>query len=399
MGRSFVPGDFGELGENSGDFLKDLASDVANNVCSLYQSNPLGFIENPLSANPVSEFNRGLWDSICGSLPTPKLPPPPARPFSGGQCCDTAYKVDYTFSLRNTVTGTSRGPFNSSAFLSLGKVVSFGPQGNPPQVFATTQACDSAPSTQNLGNLGNENEVVEGFSVTAVTPVGGAFNNNCGDLPSEYGGGAPPPNNPRTFEYTPTGGGDTIDTNYEIDFFPDFRGPLVRLPDLPNVCLAFTAFGLEFDLCTNKPGEGTGGDIDALADKLDQLQDTLDEVADAADELANREPTQDTPPDEMGDEEGEKSNSLEECVSNLRFVKVVLTEIPPNANVETGLGGVDLIDDAGWLAFRVGNSLLPPQRILFTESLFEAPEGVECFSLKLNFGFKASVSKIVKADD
>lgn len=118
---------------------------------------------------------------ICDRDMPPTVPPPP---FTGGQCCDTAYKVDYSYSLENKSTQVVRGPFSSNVFLTLGKIVSFAPSGDPTNLLSTVAKCDGSTFSQNHGTLSTETEKVIGFSVTSVVPYDGALVNDCGDPPT-----------------------------------------------------------------------------------------------------------------------------------------------------------------------------------------------------------------------
>lgn len=392
----FRPEDLSEAGAGASSLLQGLASTIANNVCSLYQNAPRGFVgTNPVS-DAVNAFNSGFWDDFCGRLPEPKLPQPPSIPFQGGQCCDTAYKVDYSYSLENKSTQAIRGPFSSSVFLALGRIVSFAPTGDPTNLLSTVARCDGSTFEQNHGTLSTESERVTDFSITGVVPYDGALLNNCENPEASYPPNAvPPPQNPGTYPYV---GNDGIErpVNFSIDFDPTINGPLVRLPDIPNLCVGFGFSGIEIDLCTNKPGSGTGGDISEIEDKIDALRDILDRLEEDSKENLNKEDTDDNPPDQTDPENEPPDGGISKCVPNLRFVKVTLTNIPSNANVEVGQAGFDRIDDAGWLTFTKDGFFFPPQRIEFGGAIFEAPPGVECFTMQLRFGFTAVVTTVVK---
>lgn len=392
----FGPEDLSEAGAGASNLLQGLASTIANNVCELYQSAPRGFVGlNPVS-DAVNSFNSGFWDDFCGRLPEPKVPPAPAGPgFSGGQCQCQGYSVAFQFIEQTTGTpigGTSivLGPITGTF---TNKLV----PGSNPARYENGVVGGDCSNGQYVGQkdyvlVSSSDKYNVGFINVSTT---GGQSDSCGNPPVAYPDVSPPPQNPGTYPYT---GNDGIERpiNFSIDFDPTVNGPLVRLPDIPNLCVGFGYGGIEIDLCTNKPGEGSGGDISAIEDKIDALRDILDRLEEDSKENLNKEDTDENPPDQTDPENEPPDGGISKCVPNLRFVKVTLTNIPPNANVEVGQAGFDRIDDAGWFTFTKDGFFFPPQRIEFGGAIFEAPPGVECFTMQLRFGFTAVVTTVVK---
>lgn len=395
----FKPEDLYGAGQGAGDLVKGLASTIAKNVCDLYAATPRGFVGATPVGSGVNSFNSGLWDSFCGNIPEPALPSIPAPPFEGGQCSGVNY----------VVTGTVEAWDLSPEQLIQTRTLSALTVRGPIQFVGIENPTVGNANSTSVVVIGTFASGAQDRKVFTTLPVpGNEFRNlqvsvsrqdglpdNCGSLPAQYPDTQPSPTNPRTFPYT---GNDGIQRpiNFSIDFDPTINGPLVRLPDIPNVCVGFGFSGIEIDLCTNKPGEGTGGDISEIEDKIDALRDILDRLEEDSKENLNKEDTDDNPPDQTDPENEPPDGGISKCVPNLRFVKVSLTNIPPNANVEVGQAGFDRIDDAGWLTFTKDGFFFPPQRIEFGGAIFEAPPGVECFTMQLRFGFTAVVTTVVK---
>lgn len=395
----FKPEDLYEAGQGAGDLVKGLASAIAKNVCDLYAAAPRGFVGATPVGSGVNSFGSGLWDSFCGNIPEPALPPPPQSPFPGGQCSCVGYNVDISVEIR-------RRSDNGLVDTRLTTLQTFGPitgiaiedpsPSGPDSVSVVLRGSfgNCQPGATSLTSAARELFYMENLQVLSVTRADG-LPDNCGSLPPQYPDVQPSPTNPRVFPYA---GNDGVERpiNFSIDFDPTINGPLVRLPDIPNVCVGFGFSGIEIDLCTNKPGSGTGGDISEIEDKIDALRDILDRLEEDSKENLNKEDTDENPPDQTDPENEPPDGGISKCVPNLRFVKVTLTNIPPNANVEVGQAGFDRIDDAGWFTFTKDGFFFPPQRIEFGGAIFEAPPGVECFTMQLRLGFTAVVTTVVK---
>lgn len=86
------------VGNDTGDFLKDLSNNVANTVCGLYRDYAGNFLNGDVNA--PTAFLKGTWDSLCAPRP-PGLPSTPPPPFTGGQC-PVGYIVRFNVSWTNT---------------------------------------------------------------------------------------------------------------------------------------------------------------------------------------------------------------------------------------------------------------------------------------------------------
>ena len=88
-----------EFFENSGNqaarFNEDLRDGIVSAACSFWNAYPSYFTK---STSPINSFARGYLNQVC-SVVQP-APPPPTVPFTGGQCCDKEYDVNYTWAFR-----------------------------------------------------------------------------------------------------------------------------------------------------------------------------------------------------------------------------------------------------------------------------------------------------------
>lgn len=398
----FEAGELYGVGEGAGDFIKGLASDIGRQVCGLYAQYPKGFgISNPVG-NAIGQFNSGLWDSFCGQQTPPQLPPPPEPPFEGGQCPGVLYNVRVRAEARRVGTDEFLEVKEASADV-YGPIRSIAAEVRAPEtpnsanvMVRASEADGVTPDATPLFGVSANLVYYTAVEVLSIVRIDGQLD-VCGDPPAEPPGDFPPPVNPRTYTYDGNDGRER-EINYEIVFDTTFNGPTINIPDIPNFCAGFRFDAIEIDLCTNKPGSGSGADISALEDKIDEIADIVGELKEDSEENLNKEPTEEEPPEEADPEEEPPDGALGNCVPGLRFVKVVLTELAPNANVEVGQGGIDRIDDAGWFAFEKDGFLFPPHRIEFSGAIFEPPPGVTCYKMQLRFGFSARVTHVIESN-
>lgn len=321
----FKPSDFQDIGSGAADLLKGLANDMAQQVCQLYQNSPAGFTGGGPLGNPVDSFNRGLWDSLCGQMPTPTLPPPPDVPFSGGQCCGVNYDVvaKATYASGFEEFGGATVPGKVTGFRKLFE----GPPFNAWSIWVQYDATECG------GGTGEQVLIFRASTATGVQPVSvvrtDGSPDGCGDPPPVWPNGSlPAANNPRTYSHQPNDGGPPVDVNYNIDFGPTFNGPLVELPDLPNVCVGFELFGVEIDFCTNKGG-GEGGispeDLERLLDGADRTKD----IGDDLDDLRRKG-------DVDADDTGEQEDNAEGDTGELYGILIEITGFPVGTGREFG---------------------------------------------------------------
>lgn len=81
------------------DFSDQTGAGVTKGMCRIINKYPRNFILFP--------YSRALLDKVCPLLDEEK-PPLPSLPFTGGQCCDTEYRVEFFADIN--VCGTSFKP-------------------------------------------------------------------------------------------------------------------------------------------------------------------------------------------------------------------------------------------------------------------------------------------------
>lgn len=402
---TFKPEDLYAAGETVSDFNKGLATSVANAVCSLYQASPKGFVTgSPVDA--PGQFLRGYWDSFCGRLPEPKLPAPPSRPFTGGQCNCVAYKV--TYEVRRWGCRASEedsAPFSPRTY----SVVVFGPVsgmgvrsvragntacGEPNYDWFVTLGCRGNVSfgcqAQGTYDVQQQNGAKLEARILSVVKNDGTAD-TCGSIPVAYGGGLPAPSNPRTFN-APAPSDAPIVIPYSIDFDPTLIVPVVNV-DLNGeleVPVTFDAGGINVDL----PDFNVGGGGDAGGISPEQLEALLDAankipgIKEALDDLTN-EGTQ-TPIDR-----GEKNGTTEETVNGIDGILVTVTSFPP------GYGrrfGKPELFDFGRATFRRGNYYTESIRLSTTQQWCPADPDSDGYAVSLNPGVKANITVIKREE-
>lgn len=386
----FTPEDLADAGLGAKNFLKELAGDALRNACELYSQFPRGFAgDNPL-ANGANKVNSLVWDSLCGRLPEQELPPPPSRQFTGGQCCDKSYRLEYSFTrvyvgYGGGGGGNVEGPFTQSTFLVPGSLVAVEERANKSQLWYVVQKCDGTLYEQILFGDGAYE-----FTVTSVsvTPADGSAD-NCGDLPASYPAGLPPASNPYTLPYV---GNDGLqrDINYSIDFSLTFNGPTINLPDLPNVCASFNLYGVDIDLCTNVPGSGSGGGISE--GDLERLLEAADKVSDIEENVKDLSRKGES----ASENKGEKEGSTDESTGPIYGIIVSVTTVP------VGYGrkfGEPQVFDFGRATFKRGGVFFSPVPINLVSNFIPAPVDADGYSLTLNPGVKANVTVIKKVEE
>lgn len=186
-------------------FAEALRSGVKSAFCQVISTTDraTALIRRQVSGDAFDDLSfPGLLNRYVCDRDMPTEPPPP--PFTGGQCCDAAYQVSWTYSARNTVTGTLRGPFTGGSLLGFGKIVSYDIREPRSNLVFILQTCDGVSREEPKGELVLEEEIAEGFSLTVVGAHDGNTSGDCGD-PVPTVGDLPPGWN--------QGGGDITYTN------------------------------------------------------------------------------------------------------------------------------------------------------------------------------------------
>ncbi len=361
-----------DVGQGTGDFLRKAADAAANTACNIYRKHP-GFVTSPgiLGANdPVFQATRGLWDSLCGGRGT--LPPAPSTPFLGGQCECVLYNVTFQVSTEaangtvttSTTTGSFRGPING---------MSREPAVNDPGFFNWfvlhgTPACPPNKSGVRLRVTDATNVTIQSVSAaTAGTP-------NCGNKPPSY-----QPTFPRA---TDTSGTTNITNNDGTNITVPFAYvPITPTANFsPQIRVDLGGLNFRFDL----------GGVDVNFPDLAPAPDGTPQFPGGGGSKPDCPPcpgTQPTPrpgDPQLPPAEGQPATGEEEDVPGLRFLEVIVTKLPDK--VHYGEGGKNVIF-AGWIAFRAkSGGYYPRQQINFQQSVFEAPEGSDGYTLTFTNG-------------
>jgi hypothetical protein len=219
---------------------------------------------------------------LCDEDPASASNPLPGPPFTGGQCEDRRYQVDFDFSVDG-------GPVFSNA------TQRFGPIGGP---ATETRESDNATLVGITAKktVGGPVEFIQlltvpdgdeyTFSITSVAPTDG-LPDNCGDpspiIPPFPTTGDPLPTQPPTTYDDPSGSPITIAPEFTV-FAPIVIGPNVFAPvrvDLPDVSFDGTlTLAPEFNLELNPPSfDGSPGDSPEPTNPEDPTTspDTLDD--------------------------------------------------------------------------------------------------------------------------
>lgn len=387
-------------GNRAGDFIAKLADKAADLACGLHRDYP-GFTTYGgivPGSGVVSEFNKGIWDSLCNDRGG--LPPAATPPFTGGQCSCVRYTVviqqttwdgvtsQFTrFNVPGAIKGISQKPISETDPRIQSSLV------------AGEAACpydggiESAPA-------GRESK----FNIVSVARNDGLAD-NCGSPPSRYPDVEPPFN--RTY------GNDSITYNDGTDFtFPFFYVPVDISPTFsPNIRIDLGGFTFNFDLggvdiyLPDKKDDPralppAGGYPTAPPSGLPRPQPDPNRPNPNPDP-GNKPPRQDCPdcpdippqpdppgegdpPEERPEEEGEEVTK-----PGIEFLEVVLTTLPDK--VHYGNEGANVVF-AGWVAFRSkSGSYYPREQINFQQSVFRAPVGADGYTYTFTNGARGFV--------
>lgn len=159
------------VGNNTGDFLKDMANNVGDVVCGLYKDYAGNFLGDSLL--PTTAFLKGTWDSLCAPRPS-GLPPSPTPPFQGGQCCDVAYKVFMTF-----VFGSNTQQLDTTQLGTVNGIDSYR-EGSSTAFDLKSTRCDGSVLTKRIAATGEANASI---TITGVQRQDG-LPDLCGDPPT-----------------------------------------------------------------------------------------------------------------------------------------------------------------------------------------------------------------------
>lgn len=386
--------------------LEDIASAAKTFACGIYKNQP-----GALIPNPISDALHMVWDNFCAPPPgqPSNLPPPPAPPFTGGQC-KFAYTVQVqAINKQGTVQTTvdiqcrgSVGGFTSSfdgtfhnwyldAYTLQGeyKPARFYVYGWRPSDFSGTY-CRVSKITPSPGNV-----------------------DNCGNRPSEFPPAAPPPPDGYTSPPAPLDFNDGSDTIINFNFTPPIAPPL-PIGKLPPIIInmikpeANVKIPIEFNFDgTVKFGGGDddgGGfndtdrkNLDDLGDQIDKIENDFEKFKNDYNKDANNKRNKKRDPDDFEPPVKDKPPGTHSR-EFLAAVQIDLIEIPANTKSQSGDGAPDVYY-AGWFEWRRDGFSSPREPIHFKQSVFLAPEGVDGYAYTLYTGYSGSATEIINKEE
>ena len=384
----FEPEDLYSIGQEGSDLAKGLATDIANNVCGLYQASPAKFgISNP-AGNAVSALASGVWDSFCGRLPEPKIPSVPQLPFQGGQCEGVQYNCSGTVELRRPSNGSliRTDPWSAPAFGRITGISIENPSpASPDSVAVVVRYVDASGNPAFSIGLGASREITDLSNLTIASIVrADGQPDNCGNLPVEYPPSSVPDVNPRTYNH-PGNDGVERPINYNITFNPGFS-PSIEFPDLPDlkIPVSIDATGIEVNI---PAGIGNLDEKGALTD--DDIEDLL-EGAKAASRAARAGVRRGNEGDPKG--EGDEGDGI----SNLYGLIFSATEIPPFFGK---VFGNPVKYRLGRVSFKRDGIPFEDVDILFESQYIPAPVDANGYVATYETGVIASITVVTGEDE
>lgn len=390
-----------QTGSNVRNFTEQLADGVQNFACQLWSAFP-GFITQNQSLG--ASFVRGYFSTMCDP---PTLPPPPAPPpFTGGQC-PIRYNISYksaiisngTFEKWSDETFVATpanliGPISNIVLLVNGtpdedlEHWSFNGQGEEPALNTGTKTyifrCTIPGGTVDVAQ-----GTGRGRKFISVTPNSGQPD-NCGNVaPDAYPDNPPDPDTDFVTNININNNeGDNL--NFPLVYAPvNFNFPMQF--DLGGIDVTLDLGGITFEGGDNNYPDGLGDNLP------DGQQDPVSSPP------PKKVVCQDDPPlppeqdNDLDSEDLPETPSAEETgVEKLKYVRIILTEIPQGKGVQWGGGAAPNVYIAGWMEFRSGDFNYPRQPIHFQNNIFVAPDGADGFAYTLDMGFigQATIYKV-----
>jgi hypothetical protein len=401
--------------------LAEIAQGAKTFACTLYKNQP-----GALVPTPFSDALHFVWDSFCDFPGAPGLPPPPTKPFNGGQCRDFQYIVNYSINVNQGVVGQDVlvtdqkvlwGGFPGT-FIDLS---AFNANNNwLVQYFILSNSSaynGSIASPVKLNLSGPQYYVTEPkLIINSVTRLDGRPD-NCGELPKKFPDSPPPPPGGFTSPPAPFVLNDTTNYNFTFNFTPPTLPPPPALIDkLPPIVINFNKADINFkipltfnfDGTINFGSGGSGGsdfnqddrdiinNIKNITNNTNNTSNNTNNNVDNfygdykkdRDRTINKEPLPDDfeppkPPEPPG----------KNLVERLAYVNVDLSVIPSNAKSQSGKGAPNILY-AGWFEFLRKDKSFPRNYIHFANNCFIAPVGADGYAFTLYNGYQGSAVAI-----
>ena len=370
------------LGNTAVGFTKNLANQVANFACDLYNRYPWA-----LTFGDTGNFSKGVWDELCGQRPV-GLPAPPTPPFQGGQC-GILYSIyldlidAYDKPVTNVSGGELRGPIGGVRL-----VESASPNTNNGVRFKDVEVLgcgfyNEPPRPQQWTKTAYPLGSYKSITSMKLVPSSGQPD-NCGNLPAEY------PKTPvPTPERVTTINVDVHGTTYSIPVTLQFPASKynIRL-DAGDISFIFDLVGVTVN---SNPVNKT---INNIANEVLDLGENVTNLTQLVGSFVNSSVAFNTSFN-LGDfktkeDNGSSSPADEEQSDNLAYVTLDITRKPVNAKTQEGELAQDVIY-AGWFQFCSEGYYFPREPIHFSKAIFKAPPGATDYAFTLYEGFEAKV--------
>jgi hypothetical protein len=387
--------------------IADAAKDFA---CGIYRTVPRNII--PV----ISDIQQFYWDGFCGDPPRDplNLPPPPSKPFSGGQCSCIKYRVIFTLheiydgQLYTRATGISLNGEVTSY-----RIVKTSTDWSVQFLCRGDASSPCSPSLIWISGFDRPTERL--YSLEKITfdsirrEDGGA--DNCGDPPSEYPLPPPVPPGGYTSLPTPIVFNDNTTHNFIFNFLPPSPPP-ANSNFLPPIVINYIdpKFNFKIPLTFNFDGTVNFGggnsynqddrdNINNIKNVTNSTNNTVNNTSNNIDNfygnykkdrdrIINKKPLPDDfeppkPPEPPG----------KKLVERLAYVNVDLSVIPSNAKSQSGQGAPNVVY-AGWFEFLRKDKSFPRDYIHFANNCFIAPVGADGYAFTLYNGYQGSAIAI-----
>jgi len=384
-------------------------------ACELYRLQP-----NALIPTPMSDVLRHVWDGFCGDELPPggALPPPPTKPFNGGQCVCANYRFTYN------AFGGGLGPSSTDRFVDVhgpitGSTLESVAGGTEVRLFIFCRGvigggCSLTEIKVGSIQWGATGSTPPNYRVVSVDPIGGAAN-NCGDPPPSFPPAPLAPPNGYTSPPTPIVFNDNTSNNYIFNFKPPLP-PVAPASFFPPVVVNYlnTSIAPKFNIpiafnfngAVNFGGGGASFSQDDR-DNINNIKNTTNNTSNTSNSTnnsvnnfytdykkdrarrINKEPLPtDFEPPKPPEAPGKK------LVERLAYVNVDLSVIPSNAKSQSGKGAPNVVY-AGWFEFLRKDKSFPRDYIHFANNCFIAPVGADGYAFTLYNGYQGTAVAVV----
>lgn len=383
-----------DQGTATADALRNRANAAADLLCDAYQNYPGALLPGTIDPAGVAAFTDGLLGGLCA--PRGKTPPPPARPFEGGQC-EKLYRRIGTLTdalgSRPIDRGTGFGKFSNFRSTTIND--GFGER----RGWFVDQGVGTP--NQELGIALAESTRLSEFpsptySFQPVTVDGSS--DNCGSLPPVYPDVTPPPaaydrnvpvDAPGRSVNVPVTIIPVIFPPGAIQFRPEFN------VDVGGVNVNFDLGGVSFSVGKPAPSQPRLPGFDprplppapiqprspivkcepyndaSLRCKITTLQTKL---LNGGFDVVN------------GSTAIAQSGEFEALAGNFYRATVIITQRPLNLRIQSSTAPADDVWYVGWFSWLENDSPGERMPLHFQRSTFLAPPGVTGFMYQLNFG-------------